>query len=434
MRSGKASLPGVTVTAANTLTGKKYSTVTSPHGAFVLVGIPRGRYVVRVEFMGFASATQEVVLNPENVAGKVDVEMLLASRQQQQSDLAAAVLTAAGKGFQSLALDNALSSLAGGAINAGGGAPGTADIGALPLNGAGADAPTESVSISGAQGRTQDFGAGNEDELQQRIQEFRERAQREGLFGGNAGGGGLGGGGGGIGGPGGIFTLGRAARGLNVNQPHGFLYFSDDNASLDAAPYALLGRQSLKADYNQARFGANIGGPLNIPKIFNGGNKTFFFFGWNGSRGGTPYDSFSTVPTVAERGGDFSALLGAPGVDNSGNTVINQCTGTPVLRGQIFNPATIRVVNGQTCSNPFPNNQISSPLSPSAQSLLQFIPDPNGTGSAQNFHYVTSADSNTDAISVRLIHNFAAGGGPGFGLGGGGGGGGGRRGPQNNVN
>ncbi len=60
-RSGKTPLPGVTVTAANTLTGKKYATATSSEGKFGLQGIPRGRYVVRVEFMGFAAFTQEVV-------------------------------------------------------------------------------------------------------------------------------------------------------------------------------------------------------------------------------------------------------------------------------------------------------------------------------------------------------------------------------------
>lgn len=437
VHSAKTPLPGVTVTAANTLSGKKFSSVSGNDGAFVLAGIPRGRYVVRVEFMGFAPATQEVVLNPENAAGKVDVEMLLASRQQQ-TDVVSAALTAAataGRGFQSMAMDSPLSSLVGGAIAAGPTSSGSGDIASLPLAGAGADAPTESVSITGAQGRTQDFGAGNEDELQQRIQEFRERAQREGLLGGGGFGGGPGGGG--AGGGGGIFTLGRMPKGFNVNQPHGFLYFSDDNAALDAAPYGLLGRPSQKADYNQSHFGANIGGPVNIPKIFNGGNKTFFFFGWNGSRGSTPSNFFSTVPTLAERGGDFSSLLGAPLVDNAGNTVINQCTGTPVLSGQIFNPSTIRVVNGQTCSNPFPNNQISSALSPSALSLLTYIPQPNGAGTSQNFHYVTTAESNTDAISVRLIHNFAAGGAPGQGPGGGAGGrggGGGRRGPQNNLN
>jgi hypothetical protein len=431
VHSGKTPLPGVTVTAANTLTGKKFSAVTASDGTFLLTGIPRGRYVVRVEFMGFATATQEVVLNPENTSGKVDVELLLASRQEQQSNAASAALTAAGRGFQSMALDSALSSLSGGAIPAGP-ATGSGDIATLPLNGAGAEAPTESVSITGAQGRTQEFGGGNEDELQQRIQEFRERAQQAG-FGGGPGGGG----GGAFGGPGGgIFSIGRMPQGFNVNQPHGFLYFNDDNASLDAAPYALLGHVSQKASYNQAKFGANIGGPLNIPKIFNGGNKTFFFFGWNGTRGSTPYDSFSNVPTLAERSGDFSALLGTPVVGQNGAQAINQCTGQPVLTGQIFDPATIRVVNGQTCSNPFPGNMISSALSPAAISLLSYIPEPNGPGASQNFHYVTSDESNSDAVSIRLIHNFIAGDGPGGLLGGGrgGGGGGGRRGPQNNIN
>src|SRR5256884_3698825 len=61
-----------------------------------------------------------------------------------------------------------------------GGSQGNGDLSTLPLNGAGAEGPTESVSVSGAQGRTQDFGMGNEEELQQRIQEFRDRMQREG--------------------------------------------------------------------------------------------------------------------------------------------------------------------------------------------------------------------------------------------------------------
>ena len=61
------------------------------------------------------------------------------------------------------------------------------DFSSLPLNGAGAEGPTESISISGAQGRTQDFGGGSEQDLQDRIQEFRDRMQREG-FGGLGGG------------------------------------------------------------------------------------------------------------------------------------------------------------------------------------------------------------------------------------------------------
>jgi hypothetical protein len=417
-RSGKTSLPGVTVTATNTLTGEKYAAATNSEGKFGLSGMTRGRYVVRVEFMGFAAFTQEVVLNPENPSAKVDAELILASRQQEQSNNTNAAIAAAGRGFQSLAMDTALSSLAGGNSGFGGAGglgagQGNSDVSSLPLNGAGAEGPTESVSISGAQGRTQDFGVGSEDDLQQRIQEFRDRMQREG-----GGGFGGGGGGGGFGGPGGgVIALGRMPKGFNINQPHGVLYFSDDNAGLDARPYSLTGIESPKADYNQSRFGVNVGGPLNIPKIFNGGNKWFFFGGWNGSRGSSPYDAFSTVPTNGERSGNFSAAT-----YNDRKPV------------QIFDPKT-----GQPYQFSGVQNEIDpSLISPAATALLKYIPLPNiaTTTSGQNFHYVTSAESSTDTVILRLIHNFGASGGPGSGpfMIGGGGGGGGRRRAQNNIN
>src|SRR5215467_4511507 len=122
-RSGKAPLPGATVTAANTLTGKKYVAATNSEGKFSLSGMTRGRYVVRIEFMGFAAFTQEVMLNPENPAGKVDAELMLASRRQEQSNNALTALAAAGRGFQSLAMENSLSSF--GAANGDGGAIGS---------------------------------------------------------------------------------------------------------------------------------------------------------------------------------------------------------------------------------------------------------------------------------------------------------------------
>lgn len=410
-RSGKTPLPGATVTAANTLTGKKYVVTTSADGKFLLAGMARGRYVVRVEFMGFAVFTQEIVLNPENPAGKVDAELMLASRQPEPTNDANRGL-AAGRGFQNLALDSTLSTLAGGNSNTSGsglnGGSGNTDLSSLPLSGAGAEGPTESISISGAQGRTQDFGGGSEDEIQERIQELRERLQREGgiSLGGGQGPGGFGGGGGAI-------AFGRmGSRGFNINQPHGVLYYSDDNAVFDATPYSLSGFLTPKSSYNQARFGANVGGPLNIPKIFHGGNKWFFFAGWNGSRGDTPYDAFSRVPTVPERSGDFS---GATYND-----------GAPV---QLFNPA-----NGQQYQfNGTPNAIDPRLFSSAAKDLLQFIPSPNIplTASGQNFHYITSDATSSDSVTLRLIHNLGNTSGPMI-IGPGGGGRGGRK--QNNIN
>lgn len=426
VKNGKTLLPGVTVTASNTLTGKKYSTVTSTNGTFAFTNLPRGRYVLRMEFMGFAAQTQEVVLKPETAAGKVEVELVLASRQQEQQVEAAT--QSARRGFQSLAVNSNLSALAGDNPGGSGGIGGNSqDASAMPTNGLGADSATESVSISGEQGRTQDFGGGSEQDLEDRIQEFRDRMQREGGSNlqspgqgagqGGPGGGGPGGAGGGGGFGGGPVAIGRiGGRGFNINQPHGFLYFQDDTSALDARPYSLTGIGSDKATYNLAKFGANVGGPLNIPKIFNGGNKWFFFGGYNGTRGSTPYDYFSTVPTLDERAGNFS-------------TTTNR-DGTPV---EIFNPKTGQQYSFNGIANVIDPAEISS----AAASLLQFIPLPNTatTASGQNFHIVTSGASTSDSVSLRLIHNFgAAPAGP-IMIGGPSGGGGGRRGQrQNNIN
>jgi hypothetical protein len=441
VKNGKTPLPGVTVTAANTLTGKKVSVATAPDGSFVIKGLARGRYVVKVEFMGFATSTQEVVLNPENPTGKVAQDLVLASRQQQEQANRANNIASAVRGFQSLAVEGALSNLAdtgGAAPTSSNGNVSAGDLSSLPMNGAGADLSSESFSVAGTQGRSQEFGLGSEDDLQQRIQEFRDRVQREGgAFGGLLGGQGggtsgqtgrtnpnAGGDGGGPGGAGpGVIAIQRfSGRGFNINQPHGFLYVQDDNAALDARQYSLPGVPSPKADYNQLKFGAFVGGPLKVPGLFDWSKSTFFAAGWNGNRGSTPYTAFSTVPTEAERSGNFSGLT-------------NQ-TGAPVT---IFNPA-----NGQ----PFPNNTIDPGLfSPAAVALLNYMPPPNLPGATQNFQYLTSAENDTDAFSFRLIHNFVPNSGPGgpmtFGGGGGGGGpmmaiggsGGGRnRRPRNNLN
>jgi trimeric autotransporter adhesin len=417
VKSGKTPLPGVAVTAANTLTGKKFSAATAIDGSFVFKGVPRGRYVLKIEFMGFATVTQEVVLNPENPTGKVEAELVLASRQQEEEANRASAAANAGRGFQSLAVEGGLANLGETGNGGGNGSAGANDLSSLPMSGAGADMATESVSIAGAQGRSQDFGNGSEDDLQNRIQEFRDRAQQQGgnQFGPMGAGGGPGGGfgGGPGGGGGGPIAMGRFGRNFNLNQPHGFLYVQDDNADLDARPYSLNGLPLPQSDYNQLKVGAFIGTPLRIPGLFDWSKTTFITFGWYGVRGSTPYDSLSTVPTTAERMGNFSGLT-----EN----------GAPIT---IYNPQT---------GMPFADNTIDpSLITAQAKALLAYIPLPNMPGTLQNYQYVTTNEANTDNISFRLIENFLANNGTqpnqrGGGAGGGRGGGGGGRGrPRNNL-
>jgi len=191
-------------------------------------------------------------------------------------------------------------------------------------------------------------------------------------------------------------------RGFDINRPHGSIYYGIGDSALNAAPYSLTGQPVIKPGYEQSNFGGSIGGPLNIPKIYHGGDKTFFFVNYNGKRGQNPFDQFSTVPTLLEREGNFSQTVYTSGLE----------AGQPV---RIFNPAT----NSQ-----FPNNTIPQ-LNAAAVGLLKYIPLPNLPGAVQNFHFITSADSSSDDLNIRINHSFS-GAITGRRQGG-------RRGPQNNL-
>src|SRR6476646_11763771 len=327
VKSGNVPLPGVAVNAANTLTGKKYFTSTDLDGSFKISVGGKGRYVVRAEFSAFAPVTQEILLNDQNRSGKADMAMVLLSRaqknaeQEQRQQIAQQLGGRAG--MQQLALSGGGDP---GGLAAGGNTDAASLAGAgLPNAGLAADGGNESVAISGAQGRSEQnmFDPG---EMQDRLADLRDQLGRQGggsgtmplggapaktrrMGGGGFGGGGFGGAGGGpmivmMGGGGG----GRGMRGFNVNKPHGSIFFNYGGAALDAKPYSLNGQPENKASYNQKRFGATIGGPLNIPHVYQGGTKTFLFGNYSGSRSTNPYDVFSTVPTPAERSGDFSGL------------------------------------------------------------------------------------------------------------------------------
>lgn len=412
VKSGSTPLPGVTVSAANSLTGKKYITSTDVDGTYrILIG-GKGRYVVRAEFSAFAPATQEVLINDENHTGKADLSLILLSRaekeaveaeaqaQAQQRQPASPMPSAGGRpAMQQLGLSGE------GADSSG--MPSLNDSASLsaaglPNAGLAAEGGADSVTVSGSMGRAEQnlFDPG---EMQNRMADTRQELQMQGGGNGtislNGGGilGGIGGGGFGVGGAGPMGFMmvgdgmggggmgggggrgGRGMRGFDVNKPHGSFFYTYDGSMLDAKPFSLNGQPETKASYNQNRYGATIGGPLNIPHIYHGGNKTFVFGNYTGSRSTNPFNAFSTVPTLTERSGDFSSLLSGP---------------NPL---QLVNPVT---------HVPFVNNQV--PITPAAAQLLSFIPQPNLPGDIRNFNFVSAAPSHSDTMFIRFNHNFGA--------------------------
>ncbi|MBV9505686.1 MAG: TonB-dependent receptor, partial [Acidobacteriia bacterium] len=119
--------------------------------------------------------------------------------------------------------------------------------------------------------------------------------------------------------------------------------------------------------------GFTIGGPVWIPKIYNGHDKTFFFFNWEQYREHVTINTqLETVPTDAYRRGDFSAaLIGSPiGTDPLGR---------PIYQNEIYDPNTTRTFNGQPIRDPFPNQMIpASMFDPVALKIQALFPEPVG--------------------------------------------------------
>lgn len=147
--------------------------------------------------------------------------------------------------------------------------------------------------------------------------------------------------------------------------------------------------------YNQ--YGGAIGGPLGIPKLYNARNRTFFFFNIEQWQYNFANSLITSVPTPAQRGGDFSGLLTA--------------TGALI---PIYDPSTTRAnPNGSGfVRNTYAGNRVpTSQLSPIALNYLKFVPLPNRAPSnaftnANNYIGLSSAHLNMEQYLVRVDHRF----------------------------
>ena len=150
-----------------------------------------------------------------------------------------------------------------------------------------------------------------------------------------------------------------------TNQFHGSLseYYAGSRP-LTAEPYFTpAGTAVSSVHFNQ--YGATVGGPFWVPHVFDARNKLFFFYAFEGYDGASPATTITSVPTAAERMGDFSSLLSA----SSSNQLYNPYTG--VLTGS-------KVARSKIAGNNFASANLA--VSPIAQAYLALVPLPNYNG------------------------------------------------------
>lgn len=197
---------------------------------------------------------------------------------------------------------------------------------------------------------------------------------------------------------GGIVTFATRS---GTNTLHGSVFEYLRNSVLDANGYNADAAGLKKPHFQRNQFGYALGGPVRLPHLYNGENRTFFFSTYEGLRQSQAGSFTGTVPTALERKGDFSQTR-----DVNGNLIV------------IYDPRTTRLDPSapagatQYIRTPFLNNVIpSSFLDATGVALLSYYPLPNqpgqGASSTNNYFSNATTSSNQNTIGLRIDHKIS---------------------------
>jgi hypothetical protein len=180
------------------------------------------------------------------------------------------------------------------------------------------------------------------------------------------------------------------------NELHGEAWEFLRNRDLDANTFFNNTNGTPRGAFTQNQFGFNLGGPVIIPKLFNGKNKTFFFVDYEGFRLREGVSYTETVPTAQERTGDLSGLAAQQGVSiyDPLTTCGTGAPGTPACSGT---SAGNRV---QFPGNMIPTNRIN----PTSLILLNLYPLPNAPGNAQGVGNWIGNSSQGGSNNETVVH------------------------------
>ena len=421
--SGSA-ISGARVTVTSIATGTQSSTVTTGAGAYTIPELDAGEYSVTVEAPGFKKLIRQGITVSVGETATVDLQLsvgeasasitVTANAPLLQTDSAQNNVEVTTRDLNELPINiNGI-----GAIRDPMGfaalVPGTISGGWNDIHISGSPATTYRVFMDGLDDTSAVKGAIS-DEQQPSVESLGSESLLVNDYSaqyGQAGGG--------------IFNYTSKS---GTNTLHGTAFNYLENEDLDAGqPYNYTSNgQKYNPVQRELDFGGSFGGPVVIPHLYNGHDKTFFFFGYEEYHNTqTLNDGTITVPTTAYRSGDLSANLLGPIKDNNGNPVVD-CLGRQLYNGEVFNPATTRSVTctagpnaGSTAivrdgfgtgsgGTGVPTNFIGAPSSwdPVAQQVLNYLPTPSGaTASALNNNYPNLEPNNKYQYltSIKIDH------------------------------
>jgi len=398
-----AALVGAMVNIKNVETNVTATATTNEDGSYNFALLPPGKYTLTVTSQGFKTATREGI--EVRVADKLTLDVSLeigvsaevttvASAPALETGSVSTGSMVTGQQISELPLTDGtayqLATLAPGVSFTGnpgvGGSP-TSNGNLAAFRSNGATGPNQ-VTLDGSPNYAFDGGVGFSPPSEA-VQEFRVQTSAFDAQQGYSAG----------------ATVNVAVK-SGTNDLHGAGWYFNRDRSRTANNFFSNKSGQERPERTYHRFGGVVNGPVYIPKLYNGRDKTFFLFSYERLKNSEAGDAqFFTVPTAAMRQGDFSALLNLPTPIRIFDPLTAQATGT-VTRTQVRDPSRVTASNPQGL-NVIPLNR----LNPVAVAYLNLYPLPNVTGSADGqANYFSNAirSSNYRGLLTRIDHRISA--------------------------
>jgi len=383
-----AGVPGVNVTATETGTGFARSIISDAAGHYVIPNLRPSQYSLTVEAQGFNKAIQTGITLLANQAATVNFRLqlgtaveavtvtgaapLVNTTTQTLSDVVEAqrVVDLPLNGRNAVELMNLVPGVSG--VSPASTTSQSTLPGSTHANINGSRDNQTSYSLDGANFLDQYYNVNIPFPFPDALEEFSVQTDNySARYGTNAGG------------------VVNVVTKSGKNDFHGDLFAFVRNPVFNARNFFSANRDEIKRN----QFGGTIGGPVIIPHVYGGRDRTFFFFGYQGERYHDVRTPSTFVPTTAELNGDFSALLDASNPDNPTGKVV-----------RIVNPYPYSI--GTTApGQPFPGNIIpASGLDPAALKIAEdYLPHAGSTGQV---FYAQRTVQNINQAILRVDHKL----------------------------
>jgi hypothetical protein len=383
--SSNAIVPQARIEVRNTATGALREAITSESGAYRVYPLDPGKYDITISKAGFRTQEAQGVVVDVAATVKVDFKLEVGAVSETVNVQAAAPVLQT----QDASVGNLVSSMDVLRLPVNGRnytrlillMPGSSDQGSSQTRGT-AQQGTMLVSVNGQRRQDNNFTVDGVDNNfmmmnspglsppMDSLQEFRVATNNSAEFGRSAG-----------------ANINMAVR-SGSHDLHGSLYEYFRNNVLDANDFFANREGQGKVAFRQNQYGVAAGGPVVIPKIYRGREKTFWFFNWEGFRRRRATTNISTSPVLEQRTGDFSQQP-----------------------RPIFDPLTSQYTStGAIVRQPFPGNHIPASKISAAMKLMvdTYLPLPNRPGVNNNLVNTESQANDRDTIVMRLDQNVSA--------------------------